>query len=885
MWFLTWVALATPLDDPAAASTADQADLLLESGVPGRDLRVRDLHGEFVPLRDLQLPAPPNKPRAARSAPVTHVGEVSGALSGRAVYVSQCHGWMWYDSVGAFLTQRGNTHGTVEDFHNPEGANAFLIPYLENAGASVFTARERDMSVASWIVDNADSGYSETGSSFQSGPLGWGRLAEHDYGDNPFRAGDFRWFDAGSGDVASWTVDVDIAGVYAIYVSWETRVKGEPNAHYRIHHPGGTIHRFFDQTAHGSTWQFVESLYLEPGRPLVIELVGDGTPGNELSADAVRVGGGMDITKRRGQINHRPLWEASALHYTQFLGAPPSVYDVYENGVGTDHSSRSAWASWEHPSGEDAVYLSWHSNAASGSARGTSVYYAGGGDGPDAAECYYPAVDGSYDLAKAVVDQIIDSARALWDPQWLMRHGDGVATACFSEVNPALNGEIPSALVELAFHDNETDANFLKHPRYRRDAARAMYHGIVDYFAARDGLPPVYLPEPPAALRFTHNNAGQLVLSWRPGPSGSVFGDPADTWKVELSFDGRIWHDSFFVDGPSAVVDVLEGQRVFARVSGVNDGGQSFASEVVGARRSPEGYAPVLVVGAFDRFDRGTLHTRTPSSALGQIVKMDVAAMNPGDTIAVHGTAVADAGWYFDSVQDERVEDLDLDAWDVIIWAAGEDSTVDEAVSTGQQEALAGFVSRGGALWISGAEVLWDLDYKGAQTDKAFASGTLGAWMVADDSGTDRVNGADLLSGVSLDFGWDVGGAYPVEYPDVVGTDGVVLAEYDGGDVAVAMTDQVVVWGFPFETVADPLARAEVAIRLLPELAPHIEPPVAEDQTEAPEQPGPDPVDPDDPPVEAPPLGCGCVSSGTSGSMVPLALFVVAGTRRRRKRA
>ena len=56
-------------------------------------------------------------------------------------------GWIWYDSLGRFSTQRGNLYSTVEDFHNPEGANQYLIRYLENAGAMVYTAKERGMSL------------------------------------------------------------------------------------------------------------------------------------------------------------------------------------------------------------------------------------------------------------------------------------------------------------------------------------------------------------------------------------------------------------------------------------------------------------------------------------------------------------------------------------------------------------------------------------------------------------------------------------------------------------------------------------------------------------------------------------------------------------------
>ena len=90
--------------------------------------------------------------------------------------------------------------------------------------------------------------------------------------------------------------------------------------------------------------------------------------------------------------------EESAVLYTQFNGAPSSVYDPYGDGNGSDPSARSRWAAWEHPTGEDAVYLSWHSNAGGGT--GTDTFYDSSGP-----------VAGSADLASFVHNRVIDGIR------------------------------------------------------------------------------------------------------------------------------------------------------------------------------------------------------------------------------------------------------------------------------------------------------------------------------------------------------------------------------------------------------------------------------------------------------------------------------------------
>ena len=268
-------------------------------------------------------------------------GQTQGALSGKAIYLSQCHGWMYFESLGRFSTQRDNLYNTVEDFHNPEGVNQYLIQYLENAGAQVFTAKERDLNTNMSIADNDGAGYFEDGSGFTAGFAGFADQSPWLYGENPFDAGTTRRFPSNGGAVASWIPDVPEDGYYAVYLSWDSDSDNDPNAHYRITHKGGVIDRYFDQRVHGSTWQYVETLWLETGvESLTVELIGDSTSsGKWLSADAVRIGGGMGDVQRYGDDSGRPRWEEAAILYAQFNGAPTSVYDPYLDYNGSDPST------------------------------------------------------------------------------------------------------------------------------------------------------------------------------------------------------------------------------------------------------------------------------------------------------------------------------------------------------------------------------------------------------------------------------------------------------------------------------------------------------------------------------------------------------------------
>ncbi|HHO53704.1 MAG TPA: hypothetical protein ENK18_23235 [Deltaproteobacteria bacterium] len=788
------------LEAAAGRAPAEVSAVRLEAVIPS---------GAVVELHELLPGAPPvpikEAPGRPRAISADLPGETAGALSGRAVYVSQCHGWIWSDPLGRFATQRGNLFSTVEDLHNPEGADQYLVRYLENAGAAVFTAKERDINPLLALSDNDGSGYTEVGSGFADGPAGFADTAPYIYGEDPFDAGTTRTFPADGGGVARWQPTVPADGTYAVYVSWDSDPGNASDAHYRISHPGGTIDRTFDQTVHGSTWQYVETLWLSAGTSLTVELIGDsGQAGAQLSADAVRIGGGMGDVMRQGDTSQRPRWEGGAIQHVQYNGAPTSIYDPYGDGTsgdgGSDPSSRSRWADWEHPAGEDAVYLSWHSNAASGTARGTTVYYGGG--------C---ATAGSYELALSVQGELIDAFTTWWEPGWSDR---GVNSSCFSELDSGHNDEMPAVLVELAFHDNAADADHLKHPVFRDDASRAMYRGIVRYFAERDGITPVYLPEPPVAVSLTHDPQGGLVASWAPGPEGAPYGDRADRWILYTSADGRAWSSGTEVSSTSAPVAAEVGEAVYVRVSGINDGGISFPSEVVGAVRSGHGTPPILIVGAFDRLDRGLLDTESIAS-LGGVVRMDLGRMNAGDIVAVHGRAIQGAGYAFDGASDEALDGLELSAYRTIVWATGEESTVDETFSDAQQQLIRDHLAAGGTLWASGAEILWDLDPQGSLDDLEFAEQILGATLADDAAGTTLVDGEGILAGLTLDFGVPQGASYPVEYPDVLASDREVIARYGDGGVAGVLGEGVALLGFPFEAIGDPDARIDAAGGLL----------------------------------------------------------------------
>ena len=67
------------------------------------------------------------------------------------------HGWYYESKLDRWEWQRARLFGTVEDMSTMSFVLPYLVPMLENSGASVFLPRERDWQSKEVIVDNDQS--------------------------------------------------------------------------------------------------------------------------------------------------------------------------------------------------------------------------------------------------------------------------------------------------------------------------------------------------------------------------------------------------------------------------------------------------------------------------------------------------------------------------------------------------------------------------------------------------------------------------------------------------------------------------------------------------------------------------------------------------------
>lgn len=726
-----------------------------------------------------------------------------GALTGKTVYLSAGHGWYW--NGWAWRTQRIEYQGFIEDHNNAEVVTQYLIPYLENAGATVISAREYDWNTANVVVDNDGGapGYVEEGRWTTSGSPG-------------FRGGTYRYATTVAGTAtatATWTLQVPEDGNYALYAWFYPSTNRTPDAHYTVHHAGGVSTVVLDQRVQPKTWRTLGTFPFEAGTTLVtLDNRSQFDTTTAVIADALRLGGGQFDTfddlqwlattdVLPGAPPDKPWWETSSFYFAQRMGLDLSdAWIPYFNDV----VARPIYARWhERANPGDAVFISWHTNGYDGSARGTVSYVHN--------STTYPQTPGSTDLQRAVHDELVNDIRGGWDAAWLDR---GKRAANLGEIRMLWDEEqpearIPGVLLEIAFHDNAEDADALKEPLFNQLSARAVYQGIVKYFEGRDGVNLTLLPEPPTHLRVQNAGAGRVRVAWSPSPvdAHGVVGDAATAYHVYTSTDGFGWGEPALVAGTAMTLTGLaEGAPVYVRVTGVNSGGESLPTEVLGAT---VGEAPLLIVNGFDKINRfGLVQEEDPVE--GENLRMWLDQINSRDYVVHHGEAMP-PGYAWDSASNEAVGagDLPLDPYRVIDWILGEESLdVDGTLNAAERTLVRDYLDAGGSLLISGSELAWDMAAQGR--DPTFLHDDLYTEYVGDDAGTymaQPVPGG-AFEGLGTIY-FDAPGEYDADHPDILAPrPGAVAAlTYAGGEGGVAAVQvaegcsRQLTLGFPFEVV------------------------------------------------------------------------------------
>jgi hypothetical protein len=257
---------------------------------------------------------------------------------------------------------------------------------------------------------------------------------------------------------------------------------------------------------------------------------------------------------------------------------------------------------------------------------------------------------------------------------------------------------------------------------------------------------------------------------------------------------------------------LTNGSTVYVRVTAINTGGESFPTEVLGAR---VGDPRLLIVNGFDKLNGfGLVLEDDPEMGLNE--RMWVDQMNNFAYTVNHGESVPvtyDHGW--DSASNEAItsDAIELSKYAVVDWILGEESNSGDGSLSGSERArIATYLAGGGGLLVSGSELAWDLEAMGR--DPEFLHTVLRTDYIADDAATLSAAPVDGGAFDGLDaIAFDAPDEYWVDHPDVLaplngGSPALSYIGSSGGTAAVQAVgsggdgcERLIVMGFPFETI------------------------------------------------------------------------------------
>lgn len=544
---------------------------------------------------------------------------VSHGLFDRHLSLWASHGRYYDGKKDRWKWQRPNLFGTTEDLFTQTIVIPYLIPMLENAGAVVFTPRERDWQKNEVIVDNGGRGYVE-----DSGKETWKTALEKGFayhagtyrdGENPFTQGTARAVKATKKADVSWASyqpNIPQGGKYAVYVSYQSLKNSVSDAQYIVMHKGQRTVFKVNQQMGGGTWVYLGTFDFDRGNNEFNRVVvtNSSSESGLVTTDAVRFGGGMGNIERGGSCSGMPRCLEGARYSAQWAGAPYSVYSS-KNGsddYGDDINVRSNMTNWlaggstyvptlEGKKVPIELSLAVHSDAGYTTVNDSII--------GSLAICTTSFNDGrlnsgvsrmvSHDFADSLLTGLqrdISGKYRKWTRRYLWDRN-------YSETRKP---EVPSAIIETMSHQNFADMRRGLDPNFRFTLARSLYKTILRFVNGNHSVPSVVQPLPVSNFRIERNSSGGLRLSWIAEKDEQEPTAVPTSYIVYTSEDGIGFDNGTVVYTSSFDFEAKKGVNYCFKVTALNRGGESFPSETLAAYLSKSAHAKdILVVDGFSR--------------------------------------------------------------------------------------------------------------------------------------------------------------------------------------------------------------------------------------------------------------------------------------------
>ncbi len=784
--------------------------------------------------------------------PQLAAAQPSGPLSGIVLFTSGGHGFGANAALTAWISERTLDNAMNEDLGNLDQLNYF-VEAAWKAGATVVPFRPVGYQTNEVVLDNMDTNVSARGQVTFGGT--WYNSSQSIYYGKPGDAIPYRYAAVstnGSTAWASYRPNIPVAGDYPVY-TWVRHGSDRTNQLYRIYHTGGITDVRVDHSAVGCGWIWLGTYYFAAGTNGVVNIgnyVPGGKEGSYVFADAIRFGNGIGTESRgaaglsgfESELESSRFWTIKSMGQ----GMPTSLYDVNglddrEDNIGQPARMADYMCRTNDRPRWRRVYIGLHSNA-SGSTNATSRGTIGLYD--TRIQANYPSIySAQTNLAAALARQCNEDMRAGTNsviPSWSARTSYLYGSTYGEIYNSSVYQKMDTTINEVGFHDNASDAAVLRTPAGREWLARGTVRGLIRHLSGyyASGIVNTNAPDRPIRLRAVNSGVGALTISWQMPARTAASGGLPQGYVIYTSTDGRGFGNPIAVSGAAitnkTITNLNAGATIFFRVCATNAGGESFHSVVAGARVTANGTkAGVLVVNGFDRNDNALAPTRFIGKNLnGNVTLVRPRMINSFDYVKEHGLALAAAGQTFDFADHSLITDsAALTNYAKVVWILGEESTVDKTFDATERTAVAGYLNAGGRLFVSGAEIGWDLGRVGVSSadEVKFFTNTLRAAYSADNAATNIVTGTanGFLNGVTLQFNYTnpLPDMYAANFPDILRTSsGAVTAAVYGASASGAngaiiqfsnATYRTIVMGFPFETITNAATRATVMTKAM----------------------------------------------------------------------
>lgn len=851
--------------------------------------------------------------------------QYTSGLENDIIALWHSHGFYFNQPLDRWQWQRAILFGTVEDLSVMGYVLPYLTPMLENAGATVFLPRERDIQSNEVIVDNDRS---TAGSEFvlqiakNNVKSGKGFLLKDTLftGVNPFKEGTSI---RAKNNSALYIPDIPAKGDYAVYISYPCDSDNSKAVKYTVTHAGGKTSFIVNQTMGGETWIYLGTFLFNKGKDsssssVEVTAADDGY----IGLDAIKFGGGMGNVARRPasefipnvlsvkdgmhsdakasndsvsytwQISGKPRFLEGARYFLQYAGMPDSlVYSPNDNknDYNDDYQSRGNWVNYlagkqnntsaktEEKGLGLPVELSFAFHSDAGVTPDSSIVGTLGIYSTAANNGLYPGGRSRMagrDYTDIVQTQVVNDVTTLYKVNWTRRD---MWDKPYSE---ARKPDVPAMLLELLSHQNLADQRFGLDPRFRFTVSRAIYKGMLKFISFNNNKPYKVEPLPVSNMAMTVVGNKTIRLSWKPTVDPLEPTATPERYRVYRRIADGGFDNGSVVEDTAVVLSLEKYNCIYSfKVTALNDGGESFSSEILSAGFCETNDKPVLIVNAFNRvsgpswfdkggmagiawwddrgvadhydivglgdqynFDRSSQWITDDNAGWGASYSDREGTIIPGNSFDfpfIHGKALMNAGRSFISVSNEVFSSNDYitDGFDAVDIILGEEKSTKSMTDPSQSDfriytplfmkKIAAFATQGKGIFVSGSYVGSEISNLKDTIALKFAAEYLhfkpGTGHAVKTGGVYPTDYSKLTFKDRFNFNTENSGEiYAAEAPDAIepaDKQSVTAFRYNENNTSAGVmyngNYKTLVVGFPFETIVSEDSRNELMKQII----------------------------------------------------------------------